>query len=149
MDKGGNGIKVTFDGTDVNLHHVWDTNIPEKLVGGYSLVDAQNWASQLSQSIKAGPYKSQAASWIQGIDITDGVSSSLIWAKEANAYVCLTVMPKGKAAVEGQELGTTYYETAVPVVELQIARAGYRLAAWFNFIASGAEAEELLVQEDL
>lgn len=35
-------------------------------------------------------------------------------------------MPKGVEALKGKELNGTYYATAVPVVELQIARAGYR-----------------------
>ncbi|KAK4611823.1 Nuclease S1 [Fulvia fulva] len=34
---GGNDVDVTFDDTDTNLHHIWDTNMPEKLRGGYSL----------------------------------------------------------------------------------------------------------------
>jgi hypothetical protein len=35
-----------------------------------------------------------------------------------------------------QELGGSYYEAAGPVVELQVARAGYRLAAWLDLIVS-------------
>lgn len=40
--------------------------------------------------------------------------------------------------MSGQELGDDYYQSAVPVVEIQIARAGYRLAAWLNLIAASA-----------
>jgi hypothetical protein len=126
LDKGGNGIKVTFDGKDTNLHAVWDTAIPEKLVGGYSLEDAQNWASTLSTAIKKGEYKAQAPGWLEGIDLNDPVSTSMIWATEANQYVCSTVMPNGAGAIEGQELDGDYYDSAVPVIQLQIARAGYR-----------------------
>jgi hypothetical protein len=32
--RGGNDILVDFDGERVKLHHVWDSNIPEKIVGG-------------------------------------------------------------------------------------------------------------------
>ncbi len=126
LDKGGNGIKVTFGGKDTNLHSAWDTNIPEKIVGGYSLDDAQRWANHLSTAITSGLYQSQAADWVKGINILDPVSSSMIWAKEANTYVCSTVMPDGPTALEGQELDGAYYTAAVPVVQLQIARAGYR-----------------------
>ena len=100
--------------------------MPEKLVGGYSLADAQRWASSLSDSITNGEYQSQAASWLNGIDINDPVSSAMIWASEANVYVCSTVMPNGGDALEDQELGGDYYTTAIPVIQLQIARAGYR-----------------------
>jgi hypothetical protein len=95
-------------------------------VGGYALADAQRWASTLSEDISTGAYESEAASWLVGIDFSDPVSSTMIWAKEANAYVCSTVMPDGPDAISGTELDGDYYTTAVPVVQLQIARAGYR-----------------------
>lgn len=46
-----------------------------------------------------------------------------------------TVLPEGPSAIKGQELAGDYYEKAGPVVELQIARGGYRLAAWLDKIA--------------
>lgn len=39
----------------------------------------------------------------------------------------VTVLPEGKA-IAGQELSGEYFERAAPVVEIQVARAGYRLA---------------------
>jgi S1/P1 Nuclease len=117
---------VVFDGKDTNLHTIWDTAMLEKLVGGYSLEDAQKWAKTLSAAIKKGKYKSQAPGWLEGVDLNDPVSTTMIWATEANKYVCSTVMPNGADAIEGQELDGDYYESAVPVIQLQIARAGYR-----------------------
>lgn len=35
----------------------------------------------------------------------------------------------------GKELGGEYYERAAPVIERQVARAGYRMAAWLDRIA--------------
>lgn len=35
----------------------------------------------------------------------------------------------------GKELGGEYYEKAAPVIERQVARAGYRMAAWLDKIA--------------
>jgi hypothetical protein len=46
------------------------------------------------------------------------------------------VLPEGPKAIVGQELGGDYYQKAAPVVEVQIARAGYRLAAWLDLIAA-------------
>lgn len=100
--------------------------MPEKLIGGYSLPDAERWATALTTAIKSGIYKSQAKGWIQGMDIRDPVTTSLVWAEEANQFVCQTVLPEGKEGVEGKELSGDYYEAAVPVIQLQIARAGYR-----------------------
>ena len=100
--------------------------MPEKLIGGYSLADAFEWAATLTTAITSGIYKNDAASWLQGIDLSDPVTTSLSWAEESNAFVCTTVMPDGADALRSQELDGDYYEAAVPVIQLQIARAGYR-----------------------
>jgi hypothetical protein len=160
LDRGGNGISVLFDGKPTNLHSVWDTSVPETYIGGYSIDLAMAWGFNLSAAIMSGEYAAVAPSWLDGLDIGDPVSSSLIWATEANKYICTTIMPDGKEALVGKELNGTYYEKAVPIVELQIARAGYRyvvylksklkkvvanvfrLAAWLNGIAGAPEIEE-------
>lgn len=63
----------------------------------------------------------------------------MLWASDANAYVCSTVLPNGTDAVFGKELSGAYYETAIPVVKKQIAKAGYRLAAWLDAVVEQAE----------
>lgn len=100
--------------------------MPEKLIGGYSMADAEQWAATLTRAITMGVYKYQADSWLDGMDLNDPITSSLAWAREANAFVCTTVMPNGVDALEDQELSGDYYESCVPVIQLQIARAGYR-----------------------
>lgn len=37
-------------------------------------------------------------------------------------------------AIVGEELSGEYYERAAPVVELLVAKAGYRLGAWLDLI---------------
>jgi len=138
IDRGGNTIIVTFEGKSTNLHASWDTAMPEKIVGGYALADARRWATNLTARIKSGDYSTETASWLEGINIGDPISTSMIWAAEANKYVCSTVMPEGAEILSGAELDGVYYNTARPVIELQIARAGYRLAAWMNLIATGS-----------
>lgn len=100
--------------------------MPEKLIGGYSMGDAENWAATLTSAIKSGAYKSLASGWLTGIDLSDPVATSLIWSEESNAFICTAVLPNGIDGVENQELSGAYYESAVPVIQLQIARAGYR-----------------------
>lgn len=147
-------VDVTFDGDSTNLHAIWDTAMPEKYTGGYALTDAKTWATTLTTAIKTGTYKSSAAGWLTGMDITDPITSSLIWASDSNAYVCSTVLPDGLTAVEDVDLSGTYYNEALPVIKLQIAKAGYRyvttmlwrksiltaqrLGAWLNLIATGS-----------
>ncbi|KAK8155823.1 nuclease PA3 [Phyllosticta citrichinensis] len=137
IEAGGNGIEVTYDGESTNLHHIWDSNMPEQLVGGYSLSDAQTWAETLTTEIKSGSYSSDAASWLDGMDVDDAESSAMVWATETNKFVCSTVMPDGREAVETGDLSGDYYDSSIDVIKERIARAGYRLAAWLDLIATG------------
>ncbi|KAF2107582.1 putative nuclease S1 precursor, partial [Lophiotrema nucula] len=134
LDIGGNTINVTFDGTATNLHHIWDSNMAEKLIGGYAMSDSISWSNTLVGEINNGSYAKEKSSWLEGLNGKDAKSSALVWANDANEFVCSTVVPDGTAGVEGKELDGAYYDTAIPVIELQIAKAGYRLAAWLNYI---------------
>jgi S1/P1 Nuclease len=96
--------------------------MPEKLVGGYSMSDAQSWAATLISEIDSGSYSSQRSGWISSENINDVVDSTMIWASEANAYVCSTVMPNGYTVLESGDLDGSYYDSATPVIEIQIAR---------------------------
>jgi len=131
----------------------------EAYIGGYGLPFASAWASNLSAAIKYGQYHKVAESWLAGIDLDDPVSTSLAWATEANQYVCTNVLRDGIEGIRGTELSGDYYEKSIPVIELQIARAGYRfvlrsysgrsklanhgyrLAAWLDLIAQGGKYE--------
>ncbi|MCJ1410989.1 hypothetical protein MMC19_005077 [Ptychographa xylographoides] len=138
LDLGGNEVDVTFAGTSTNLHAVWDTSIPQKYGGSATLANAQKWATTLTTAIKSGTYKSQAPGWVKGLNLTDPIDTATGWATGANAFVCSVVIPQGVSAVQGKDLSTTYYTSALPTVELQFATAGYRLAAWLNLIATGS-----------
>jgi len=59
----------------------------------------------------------------------------LSWAQDANAFNCQYVL---KADETNQELDGAYYTGAVPIIELQLAKGGYRLAAWINALAAAA-----------
>lgn len=118
-------LTVLTDGTT-------DTEMPEKKVGGYAISDAQSWAKSLSTEIDSGTYKSEKDSWLDGIDLSDPITTATGWATDSNAYVCSTVLPKGESAVESGDLDGAYYDSAIPIIELQIARGechatgGYR-----------------------
>jgi len=48
------------------------------------------------------------------------------WAQETNAFICTAVLPEGVEGLEGKDLSDEYYEKAIPVVQLLVAKAGYR-----------------------
>ncbi len=95
--RGGNGIAVRFDGVELNLHHVWDTSIPEKMVGGRvrrrPFAAAEDWAARLTAEIRWGKFHTAAADWHRGMDIADPLATAMVWARESNAYVCSHGMP--------------------------------------------------------
>ncbi|CEN60731.1 hypothetical protein ASPCAL03164 [Aspergillus calidoustus] len=136
---GGNDIAVTFNGSVENLHHIWDNNMPEAHAGGSSLSTAQTWATRLTKKIRSGAYRREAASWIADLDISDPRATAMGWARDANAYVCTTVIEPGLEYLESTDLAGEYYQAARPVFEELIARAGYRLAAWLDLIAAVAK----------
>lgn len=139
---GGNEIDVTYKGYSDNLHADWDTYMPETLIGGTSLSDAKTWATQLIQEIDSGGYKSQAASWIEGDDIKDVITTASRWASDGNSYVCTVVMPNGAAVLETGDLYPTYYNSVIGTIELQIAKGGYRLANWLNMVYTSEVASK-------
>lgn len=131
--------------TDEPEHHIWDSNMPEQLVGGYALADAKSWATTLTTAIKSGTYKSAAAGWLDGIDVDDAEASALVWAKDTNKYVCSTVLPDGVSAVETGDLSGDYYDGSIDVIKEQIAKGELFLSRserccadlWFSWLSSG------------
>ena len=62
----------------------------------------------------------------------DAQGCALIWASDANKFVCSYVLKDDVDGVTGVDLGGDYYKGAVPVVEQLITRAGQRLAVWLK-----------------
>lgn len=59
----------------------------------------------------------------------------LVWAQDSNSFDCSLVF----SYTTGSDLCTSsYYTNAVPVIETQIAKQGYRLAAWLNVLFDGS-----------
>jgi hypothetical protein len=61
----------------------------------------------------------------------------------------VAVLPEGPEAIVGQELGKEYFDAAAPVIEAQVAKAGYRLAAWLDLIAKSIADGESGFDDDL
>ena len=107
----------------------------EDLAGGSTLAVARTYATSLTKTIRAGTTWTPTT-WTSGLALTR--ASVMTWATQSNAYVCSDVIPNGISAVEKGDLSGTYYDDHSHVVEVQVARAGYRLAAWLNLIATGS-----------
>lgn len=154
LDRGGNGIPVSFDGhhaKNINLHEVWDTAILRKLnnlsqsaSGKQEKEAAGVWADKLADAVD-----SQVNFADECTDLADPDKCGILWATETNKLVCSYVLAPGLEWVEQNDLGGDYYTGAVPIVEQQITKAGLRLAAWVNAIADHAAQGVGLVKQDL
>jgi len=122
--------------------------------------DTLSWVSALIKEIKTGSYKPLAAGWLRCSSTTENLQRGtieddvqeilgarqspmavttlacpIVWARESNVYGCSNVFD----FVQGTNLCKgTYFETNIPVINEQIAKQGYRLAAWLNVIFDGS-----------
>jgi len=139
------------------LHAIWDTGIITTNLDANYDSTVTTWADSLVSQIKSGIYTKLTSDWIACNSTSEPASKTsakrdtmsliqhrakivplacpLIWSQEANAYDCSYVFNY----TEGTDLCSgEYYENAIPIIDEQIAKQGYRLAAWLNEIFDGA-----------
>ncbi|KAJ7204792.1 phospholipase C/P1 nuclease domain-containing protein [Mycena pura] len=145
------------------LGNIYTGMITKLLAANYSN-SVTTWANSLAKRIKTGTFNSAAvSSWISCSNTTEPVAKRsltieediatlfskrdiesraktplecpLVWAQDANKFDCSYVF----SFKSGTDLCTSsYYTGAVPIIETQIAKGGYRLAAWLNVLFDGA-----------
>jgi len=137
---------------DMNLHSLWDTEIPEKIVGftrkpsEAQIKDAAaQWADQLVSDSGAVDLSAEC------VDLNNPETCSIRWATEANAYNCKYVLTHDISWFQGRDLSTDYYNGAKPIVEFLIGKAGVRLAAWLEalFTEQNARASSQFVAQNM
>ncbi|KAG8422151.1 hypothetical protein J3459_010639 [Metarhizium acridum] len=146
--KGATEIQVRWQNRQYSLHAVWDTHIPEEMtqhLGTGPTGTAMQWADELASEITSGKYATDKERWLDQFNPKSPNVTAMAWSNEANHYVCTHVFPSGlkPKQIAHKNLYTNgYYDQAAPVVEEQIARAGFRMAAWLDDIVSSLQAEE-------
>lgn len=118
-DRGGNDVQAVFFNKPTNLHSVWDTAILET-------------ALQRDPSLKARLEK-QAGFW-ERRRLAKGSVDDWAWeTRDVSRDVAYAPLPASRPAV----LGDAYQRRAAPAVQLQIRRAGLRLASLLNAAFGG------------
>ena len=128
-DRGGNLVRVSFFGQrdnppygPLNLHAVWDVQIVARLIA-----DRGSERALVSAPIS----DADRASWERG-RAADWVAESHALARD-RVYAALPVAASCGDRIAGTvELGQAYYASAAPVVDLQLRKAGVRLAHVLN-----------------
>jgi nuclease S1 len=116
-DRGGNEISVRLGERRTNMHHVWDTSMVEAL-GGNASVIAGTIAARVTPAQKAAWQAGTPANWANE---TFGVARRDIYERLGPGSRYRQVF-----------LPRRYFADEAPVVERQLARAGYRLAWMLN-----------------
>ncbi|KAI0031646.1 nuclease Le1 [Vararia minispora EC-137] len=130
---GGNDINAVCGGKSTNLHAAWDTGMLTTSANVRFGGSAQTYATFLANEIKTGSFASLAEGWLSCIATSalTGTSCPLTWAQEANTFNCIDVFNFTK----GEDLCTgTYFNNAIPVIDEQLAKQGFRLAAWLDAV---------------
>lgn len=163
FERGGNNITAMCAGKASNLHAVWDSGIIVQLLKNEYSNSLTAWVDELVSRIQDGVYELDTTNWISCSSTTepvesDGISARtvaddiasfleespaitplqcpLVWAGESNALVCFDVL---NYASRSQDFcAGDYYDAAVNDIQLQIAKQGYRLAAWLNVLFDGS-----------
>ena len=124
IDQTGFGYKVTLDGKDTNLHTAFDSGILDKAFGGGGTESQAQLADNVTQSIDAGDFQHEAASWVEGTNPDDVVGTIMKWAQESITLCCTdSVLPAGgpnpttEVSIDGE-----YYDKALPMLTKQVAR---------------------------
>jgi hypothetical protein len=139
---GNNKTQLLFDGQRVisgfntTLHGFWDFTFIQKDLRLNFNDDEGILAQKLINDIRFGKYRAMRDSWISNRNIMElspnGNSMTAIdWATDANGISCQIVWDDFDRDLN-QDFGGAYFEKALPVVYLQVAKAGFRMADFIN-----------------
>ena len=114
-DRGGNDVSVEFFNQKTNLHRVWDTMILRQDKASAKRLKA--YAVRLAHGVSKEEYQK----WLK-------ISEPEGWTTEARQYLDYPVYQRPR----DRKLSEDYQRACLPVVKLQLQRAGVRLAALLN-----------------
>lgn len=103
-DKGGNTVQISFFGRGTNLHAMWDTDI----------IEYKNLT--LADELKLNTFQPSELALIKQINVNE-------WAKGSRSYL------KVAYNLNDGKIGDMYVNSAYPIIQQQILKAGLRLAS--------------------
>ncbi|KAH9274249.1 hypothetical protein BASA83_003242 [Batrachochytrium salamandrivorans] len=139
QDDGGSLTKVRFANRFRSLHTIWDTHIPEKRVWKNFQNNPVLYASYLIRNIKTGENKVLSESWTSKlpIDAVNDIGNSMVaieYTTDSYELSCSVIWAKYNEHRE-KNLGSKYYRDIIKTLDMQISKAGLRVAYWLNDLA--------------
>jgi len=145
-DQGGNLQKGTFCGVKGRkLHQIWDDDMISKRIKDDFNGDNAAYMKYFEKELaKGGKYYIDLPSWERpcaSVTKEPYRACSSQWAEESTKLACSTayVDQYGKQIKTGFDLDQGYQRFAIPVVEMQLAKGGVRLANVLNAMFSARE----------
>jgi len=133
-DEGGNTLKGDFEGKSDVLHAIWDGSILGKRMKDNFNNTYDAYLKYLLNEI-ATVWKNVYPQWITCSPPSPDNACSDQWGSESIQFACnySYVEADGKTHIQNHfNLGDDYYNRNYPIVDLQIAKAGSRLASIIN-----------------
>lgn len=122
-DRGGNDIIVNYFGKKTNLHAVWDTYIISEILNPPQLETAPDPVLEYLKHLRT-PSKKEVKKWQTGY--------VLDWLEDTMSY-------RDEVYADAKISNNVYQKKYASLVDDQILKGGYRLAAWLNAIFSSKE----------
>ncbi|CAF0878055.1 unnamed protein product [Adineta steineri] len=138
-DKGGNLIKGRFFDNTTNLHSIWDTLMIERRISLDFQSDSNKYYNYLLD-IMHTIYVRNISQWSKcpSTDESKYLACSTAWINEGVALNCAFVYRDEQdqpfSISQQFQLGQTYYNTRIGIVEERLLQSGVRLAAVINKI---------------
>ena len=126
-DRGGNEVKVNWFGKPTNLHAVWDSQLVDEEQLSFTELAAK-LGRHISNRDIVSWWDINPRDWIsESAQLRDGLYPTA---------ADLPKLEKGKKLKKGQpvlpDLSYSYVYRSTPVMEMQLKKAGVRLAAFLN-----------------
>jgi hypothetical protein len=126
---------------------VWDGYIPyyaANVSKPFSTQSIDPFFSNLVLRIRKDLFYEAPYMWLACSDASTAEKCAAGWATESNRWTCDYVY---KHASNDTDLGTNGYAFgAVPIVELQISKAAYRLGTWLNNLVDDVRVESEILE---
>jgi len=136
-DRGGNEVKINYFGKQTNLHSIWDGAILENALGlklgrNYSFNHAK--VREAATTLTGQIAGNDRSTWMSNGILGEINSIAIAWAEESHslAQQAYAHLPPNLDS----DWNSDYQQTAWPIIQTQLQKAGLRLAELLNEIIS-------------
>ncbi|KAI8911115.1 S1/P1 nuclease [Gorgonomyces haynaldii] len=136
-ERGGNDVKVSWGRRTMTFHSIWDTPaVTKRMTDTVGSVSYQNYANYLVNQIRTGGFSRLSQRWLSSnkiLSLNQNRNSLAVidWAVETDGINCDLVWGSYDQD-SSQDFSQDYYRSIATSIDLQIAKAGYRLANALN-----------------